>query len=104
MFLMQFHLPVTRGRAATPIATGNQGRRTMGTRSLASVLGLAVAVASGAAAQQKEPGEKSLYQRIGGYDVIAAVVNDFSRRFSEDPQLPHAHRERPQLRRQAARE
>jgi hemoglobin len=39
------------------------------------------------AAPQKQSGEKSLYQRLGGYDTIAAVVNDFGRRFSEDPQL-----------------
>lgn len=59
----------------------------MRTRLLASALVLMVAVTSGMAAPQKESGEKSLYQRLGGYDTIAAVVNDFGRRFSEDPEL-----------------
>ncbi len=29
----------------------------------------------------------SLYDRIGGYDVIAGVVDDFFARFGEDPEL-----------------
>jgi hemoglobin len=32
-------------------------------------------------------GEKSLYQRIGGYDAIAAVTDDFIVRLATDPQL-----------------
>ena len=36
-------------------------------------------------AQTKE--EKSLYQRIGGYDAIAAVVDDFVPRLVKDPQI-----------------
>lgn len=32
-------------------------------------------------------GEKSLYQRIGGYDAIAAVCDDFIVRLATDPQL-----------------
>lgn len=31
--------------------------------------------------------EKSLYQRLGGYDAIAAVVDDFLGRLITDPQL-----------------
>lgn len=31
--------------------------------------------------------EKSLYQRLGGYDAIAAVVDDFLERVYSDPQL-----------------
>ena len=31
--------------------------------------------------------EKSLYQRIGGYDAIAAVVDDFIPRLAGDPEL-----------------
>ena len=36
-------------------------------------------------AQAKE--EKSLYQRIGGYDAIAAVIDDFVPRLVGDPEL-----------------
>jgi hemoglobin len=35
-------------------------------------------------AQEKTNG--SLYQRLGGYDTIAAVCDDFITRFSADPQ------------------
>lgn len=31
--------------------------------------------------------EKTLYARLGGYDVIAAVVDEFSQTFSTDPQM-----------------
>ena len=37
-----------------------------------------------AAAAQEGP---SLYERMGGYDVIAAFVDDFFTRFGEDPEL-----------------
>jgi hemoglobin len=40
---------------------------------------------STACAQEKK--EKSLYQRLGGYDAIAAVVDDFVPRLAGDPQL-----------------
>lgn len=33
--------------------------------------------------------KKSLYQRLGGYDAIAAVVDDFIGRLVTDPQLQH---------------
>ena len=56
----------------------------MRTRVLASALVLLVSVVSGMAASQKEAGEKSLYQRLGGYDVIAAVVNEFALGSSAD--------------------
>ena len=40
------------------------------------------------ASPQPEATARSLYQRIGGFDAIAAaVVNDFNRRWDEDPQL-----------------
>lgn len=42
---------------------------------------------AGVAAARKDASAKSFYQRLGGYDTIASVVNDFSRRFDEDPQL-----------------
>lgn len=31
--------------------------------------------------------DASLYERLGGYDVIAGVVDDFLGRFGEDPEL-----------------
>jgi hemoglobin len=31
--------------------------------------------------------QKSLYQRLGGYDALAAVTDDFLQRISSDPQL-----------------
>jgi hemoglobin len=40
---------------------------------------------SSATAQEKK--EKSLYQRLGGYDAIAAVVDDFVPRLVGDPTL-----------------
>jgi hemoglobin len=33
--------------------------------------------------------QKSLYQRLGGYDAIAAVTDDFIGRLAGDPQLKH---------------
>jgi len=41
------------------------------------------ATAPPAAAQQ----QKTLYQRLGGYDAIAAVTDDFVGRLATDPQL-----------------
>lgn len=36
-------------------------------------------------AQDKPPATKSLYQRVGGYDVIAGVVDDFLKQLQADP-------------------
>lgn len=33
------------------------------------------------------PAEKSLYQRIGGYDMIAAIVDEFIGTFATDPKM-----------------
>ena len=44
---------------------------------------LALAVAAPAAAQQAP----SLYKRLGGYDALAAVTDDFLGRLSGDPQF-----------------
>lgn len=33
------------------------------------------------------PPENTLYRRLGGYDVIAAVINEFLSRFRSDPRL-----------------
>jgi hemoglobin len=37
--------------------------------------------------QAAEPAQKSLYQRLGGYDALAAVTDDFLGRLATDPQL-----------------
>ena len=33
------------------------------------------------------PPEESLYRRLGGYDMIAAVIDEFLSRFGSDPRL-----------------
>jgi Truncated hemoglobins len=35
----------------------------------------------------EEKVEKSLYERLGGYDAVAAVIDDFFKRMINDPQL-----------------
>jgi len=37
--------------------------------------------------QAAEQAQKSLYQRLGGYDALAAVTDDFLGRLATDPQL-----------------
>ena len=44
-----------------------------------------VVISGGTAAQQ--PGADSLYKRLGGYDAIAAVTDDFLGRLTKDPSL-----------------
>jgi hemoglobin len=39
------------------------------------------------AAQQAAGGQDTLYKRLGGYDAIAAVTDDFIGRMATDPQL-----------------
>ena len=51
--------------------------------SFAAALGLAVVLAAPALAQQAP----TLYKRLGGYDAIAAVSDDFLGRLSTDPQF-----------------
>jgi len=58
-------------------------RLTLSTLPLALVLLLAWA----GAAPAQETARRSLYQRLGGYDAIAAVVDDFVGRLVNDPQL-----------------
>lgn len=43
--------------------------------------------ASAAEKAAKSGGERSLYLRLGGYDAIAAVVDDFMGRLGNDPML-----------------
>jgi hemoglobin len=40
-----------------------------------------------ASAQQSMPASPTLYQRLGGYDAIAAVTDDFITRLATDPKL-----------------
>ncbi len=40
-----------------------------------------------AAAQPASPAAPSLYQRLGGYDALAAVTDDFITRVATDPKL-----------------
>jgi hemoglobin len=40
-----------------------------------------------AAPPQAAQGQKSLYQRLGGYDALAAVSDDFLGRLASDPQM-----------------
>ncbi len=42
---------------------------------------------SGTAALGQTPAEKSLYERLGGYEAISAVVNDFAPKLFTDPQV-----------------
>ena len=57
----------------------------------ASFLGLALAfLSSGVVLAQAKPASEaapSLYKRLGGYDAIAAVTDDFIARMAEDKQL-----------------
>ena len=39
------------------------------------------------AATKAQPDEKSLYERLGGYDAISAVVDDFAPKLFDDPQV-----------------
>jgi hemoglobin len=49
---------------------------------------LSVLVAASAPARAHEPAARpSLYQRLGGYDALAAVVDDFIGRMLSDPAL-----------------
>jgi hemoglobin len=52
-------------------------------RSLVAAVALA-SLASGAALAQQAP---TLYKRLGGYDAVAAVTDDFLARLATDPQL-----------------
>jgi hemoglobin len=40
-----------------------------------------------ASAQQSMPASPTLYQRLGGYDALAAVTDDFITRLATDPKL-----------------
>lgn len=52
-----------------------------------AVLGLSLGLASPPRPAQAQEDAASLYERVGGYDVIAATVDDFLARLNADPQL-----------------
>ena len=57
-------------------------------RSLARFVGaLALAGAMATTLLAQAPTGNSLYKRLGGYDAIAAVTDDFIKRIATDPQL-----------------
>ena len=53
--------------------------------SIVAVVALGVLLSGPALAQA--PAEKSLYERLGGYGAISAVVNDFAEKLFTDPQV-----------------
>lgn len=52
-----------------------------------SLLALVLVAVSPNMPAKAQTGEPSLYERVGGYDVLAAFVDDFMVRFDEDPEL-----------------
>ncbi len=54
---------------------------------IAALILLALLAGSGIAAPQQKQPEASLYKRLGGYDAIAAVVDDFIGRLVADKEL-----------------
>jgi hemoglobin len=48
---------------------------------------LVAPLAAGAQSTPAAPGATSLYHRLGGYDAIAAVTDDFIGRLASDPKL-----------------
>lgn len=73
----------------TKISSTTVGRLSpVGIRIILAALLLAVLVPGGrsfAQEKQDKPATKSLYQRMGGYDVIAGVVDDFVAQLRADP-------------------
>ena len=53
----------------------------------ASALALLFALAAVPLAAQPAEGQATLYKRLGGYDAIAAVTDDFIGRMAGDPEL-----------------
>ena len=52
-----------------------------------AALALTAFLAPLAAGAQMTPAQPSLYQRLGGYDALAAVTDDFIGRLATDPKL-----------------
>ena len=64
-----------------------QQRKLFSTRISRFALSLFLLVSSAALAVGQGKTEKSLYQRLGGYDAIAAVSDDFIGRLAGDPRF-----------------
>lgn len=62
---------------------------TQGTRGkvVPALLFLLLVLLCGAALVFPQEKPKSLYQRLGGYDALAAIVDDFGPRLAKDPQM-----------------
>ena len=56
-------------------------------RSLGSLLAIALLVAAVGSARTAAQGKDSLYKRLGGYDALAAVTDDFIQGLATDPKL-----------------
>lgn len=61
--------------------------RTRARLALAALALAALVMPLAASAQQSPPASPTLYQRLGGYDAIAAVTDDFIGRLATDPKL-----------------
>jgi hemoglobin len=57
------------------------------TSTLLTLCALVLLSTASATFAQGQTKEKSLYERLGGYDAIAAVVDDFVGRLIQDPQF-----------------
>lgn len=74
-------------------ALGAQGARAQETRQAAQPEGRPMTAATTApaaaepAAAQQQPSAPSLYKRLGGYDALAAVSDDFIQRLASDKRL-----------------
>ena len=69
------------------IELSKNGRRRVlaaGTRLIVSAILLTLLVPAGRSLAQQTP-TKTLYQRLGGYDVIAGIVDEFIAQLREDP-------------------
>ena len=65
----------------SPAALGHAARATLLALACALLLPLA------AAAQPAAPAQKTLYERLGGYDALSAVTKDLAGRLVADPKL-----------------
>jgi hemoglobin len=74
--------------AQTDTETGTETEAQTGTETEAETEDqVEVPTPSGQEAETRVVGGATLYQRLGGYDVIAEVVDDFFRRMGEDERL-----------------
>jgi hemoglobin len=88
------HSPQRRGRerrSSVHFELNTNGRR-VSPLSVALALALvvtAIAFPIGRSVAQEKPAGKSLYQRLGGYDVIAGIVDDFLVQMRSAPEFAH---------------